>query len=420
MTDYVLILLSLVLSAFYSGAETVLVSVNRLKFEALERLGVKGSFRVISLIEEPDRFLITCVVGTNIANVAWSSLVAIKLEPYLAGPLIAVVSTAVLLVFGEVLPKTIGRSVADLVAIPVSRIVTFFEYVFYPVTALLRLVGTALVRLLGDHTRTIESVISRRDLEYLFAAGSTSKALERQERAFITRLFRLGHQRVRDVMVPRTEIVGVRLDQPCYALRKKFEDTGLSRLLVYGENLDDVKGFVHVLDLFREPKRWQDMIRPVLAVPENITTVELLRRMRDERVSMAVIVDEYGGTEGIVTMEDLVEQLFGEIHDEFDYDERWVRRLGDRSFIVKGRAEIGYLNETFGLGLPRGDYATLSGLLNELAGRIPRVGETFTVGKWRVRILSTSRKRIEWVRLDPLETQEEDGPKQEAHESDGD
>ncbi len=402
--DYLLIALSLFLSAFYSGSETALVSVSRLKFEALRRLDVPGAELVVDMMRQPDRFLTTCVVGNNVAIVAWSSLVAMKLEPYLSGVAIVTLSTALMFLFGEVLPKTLGRSLANRVAISFVRWIRYSELVFYPLTILLRAIGRVAARLAGASSGGLKIGVTRKDLEFLLVSGEKSGPIERQERAFITRVFRLGHQRVRDVMVPRTEIRAVRIDEKFHRVRQKFEETGFSRLLVYGEDLDDVKGFVHVLDLFHEPKRWQDVIRPVLAVPESVSTVEVLRRMQAERVSMAVVVDEYGGTEGLVTIEDLVEQLFGEIHDEFDYDERLVRRLGENSFIVRGRAEIAYLNDTFGLGLPVGDYATLSGLLNELAGHIPKPGEEFEIGRWRARVLSTSKKRIEWVRLDSVDS----------------
>jgi CBS domain containing-hemolysin-like protein len=402
MSSELLIVLSLILSAICSGSETVLVSLNRLKFEALQRLGVSGARLVVSFRDSPDRFLATCVVGNAIATVAWSSLVALRLEPYLDATWIAFLSTATILLLGEVFPKSLGRSVADRVAIPTSRMVLALEVMLYPLVWLLRGTGQVALRLTGAKARGERILVTRGDLEDLFVLGEKSGVLERQERTLVARLFRMRHQRVRDVMIPRTEIEAVRVDEPLYAVRKRFEETGFSRLLVYGKDLDDVKGFVHVLDLLREVREWQSAIRPALAVPESARAVQVLRRMQAQKISLAVAVDEYGGTEGLVTLEDLVEQLFGEIRDEFDYDERLVRRLGERTFIVRGRAEISYLNEAFGLDLPTGDYATLSGLLNEVAGRIPQPGDVFRIGRWQLRVLSTERKRVEWVRVEPL------------------
>lgn len=405
MIDLLGILLSLVLSAFYSGSETALVSANRLKFEALRRLGSRRGKRVVKLLEEPDRFLTICVVGTNIAVVAWSSLVAIRLEPVLASSTIVLVSTAVMLVFGEILPKTLGRSLADRAAGWIAVGIAASEILLYPMVWFVRVIGRALARVFGGgrEGQGMQFLLSRRDLEYLLASSEGTAHVEEEERAFITRVFRLGHQRVRDIMIPRTEIEAVRIDEPLARVIQKFKSTGYSRLLVYGENLDDVRGFVHVLDLLKKPDRWQDVIRPVLAVPESLSSVELLRRMQREKKSMAVVVDEYGGTAGLVTLEDLVEQLFGEIQDEFDREDRLVRRLGPRSFVISGRAEVAFLNETFGLGLPEGDYATLAGLITEKAGRILAPNEELVVGDWRIRVLSSSPKRVEWVRLDPVQ-----------------
>ncbi|MDZ7374546.1 MAG: hemolysin family protein [candidate division KSB1 bacterium] len=407
MTETLLILLALALSAFFSGGETVLVSLNRLKFEALQRLRVKGAKRVVAFRNAPDRFLATCVVGNTIATVAWSSLLALKLDPYLRETVIAVVSTAGILLLGEVLPKSLGRASADRIAIPVAGLVTFFEYVLSPVVLLLRGVSRVAIKLVGLSPREAEALITRKDLEQLFAPEGREGVLDRRERVLISRLFRLGHQRVRDLMIPRTEIEAVRLSDSVHAVRRKFEESGYSRLLVIGKDLDDVKGFIHVLELFHNPEQWRSAIRPVLAVPENALAARVLRRMQRERVNLAVVVDEYGGTEGLLTIEDLVEQLFGEIRDEFDEEERLVRKLEENSFLVSGRAEIGYLSEAFGMELPRGDYATVSGLLNELAGRIPRVGEVFRAGPWSFRVLSTSRKRVEWVRIDRVSSQDD-------------
>ncbi len=404
MIDLLGILLTLVLSAFYSGSETALVSANRLKFEALRRLGSRTGKRVVKLLEEPDRFLTICVVGTNIAVVAWSSLVAIKLEPVMASSTIVLVSATVMLIFGEILPKTLGRSLADRSAGWIAAGVAVSEVLLYPMVWFVRAVGRVLAKLFGAKPggAGMRFLLSRRDLEYLLASSEGMAPVEEEERAFITRVFRLGHQRVRDIMIPRTEIEAVRIDEPLAKVIQKFKSTGYSRLLVYGDNLDDVRGFVHVLDLLKKPERWQDVIRPVLAVPESLSSVELLRRMQREKKSIAVVVDEYGGTEGLVTLEDLVEQLFGEIQDEFDNEERLVRRLGPRSFVVSARAEVASLNETFGLNLPEGDYVTIGGLLTERAGRIPAPNEELVVGEWRIRVLSSSPKRVEWVRLDPV------------------
>ncbi len=404
MIDLLGIFVALVLSAFYSGSETALVSANRLKFEALRRLGSRTGKRVVKFLEEPDRFLTICVVGTNIAVVAWSSLVAIKLEPVMSSSAIVLISAAVMLVFGEILPKTLGRSLADRAAGWIAAGVAVSEVLLFPMVWFVRGVGRGLAKLFGTKRNGagMRFLLSRRDLEYLLASSEGTAPMEEEERAFITRVFRLGHQRVRDIMIPRTEIEAVRIDEPLARVIQKFKSTGYSRLLVYGKDLDDVRGFVHVLDLLKKPERWQDVIRPVLAVPESLSSVELLRRMQREKKSIAVVVDEYGGTEGLVTLEDLVEQLFGEIQDEFDEEDRLVRRLGPRSFVVSGRVEVAMLNETFGLNLPEGDYVTIGGLLTEKVGRIPSPGEELVVGDWRVRVLSSSPKRVEWVRLDPV------------------
>ena len=405
MIDFLGIFIALIFAAFYSGSETALVSANRLKFEALRRLGSRRGKRVVKLLEEPDRFLTICVVGTNIAVVAWSSLVAIKLEPVLASSTIVLVSTVVMLVFGEILPKTLGRSLADRAAGWISVGIAASEILLFPMVWVVRVIGRGLARAFGGgrEGRGMQFMLSRRDLEYLLASSEGTAHVEEEERAFITRVFRLGHQRVRDIMIPRTEIEAVRIEEPLARVIQKFKSTGYSRLLVYGESLDDVRGFVHVLDLLKKTQRWQDVIRPVLAVPESLSSVELLRRMQREKKSMAVVVDEYGGTAGLVTLEDLVEQLFGEIRDEFDREERLVRRLGPRSFVISGRAEVAFLNETFGLGLPKGDYATLAGLITEKAGRILAPNEELVVGDWRIRVLSSNPKRVEWVRLDPVQ-----------------
>ena len=234
----------------------------------------------------------------------------------------------------------------------------------------------------------------------LIREGEQAGLVDVEERGLISRLILRGNQRVKEIMIPRTEITAVKRSEAVGRLARIFETTGYSRLPVMGEDVDEIVGMVTAKDvLLEKPKRLKPILRDVLFVPESRVVASLLREMQDRRMGMAVVVDEYGGTAGLVTLEDIVEEFFGEIQDEFDEESDLYRKIGLHQIDVNARVRIEELNERFGLKLPEGEYQTLGGLLMDRMGRIPKRGERVEMATCSLVVLSASSKKLNWVRV---------------------
>lgn len=395
-----LLIISLLLNAFFSGSETAFVTVSRIKLEIWKRKKVKGAGHAYDFASKPERFLTTTLIGNNITLVTFSSLAAIYLEKHLSELAILVVVSSFLLVFGEILPKTVFRELAHSLILKVSLLMKGFYFIFYPVAALCSWVSIRLVRLAKADREEMGSFFSKRDLEILIREGERDGVIEREERKRISKLFDLGKRRVKEVMIPRTEIVAVEIEDPIHEVRKTFQRSGYSRLPVMDKDIDHIVGFVHARDLFQEPKDLRSVIRDVMFVPESKRCIDLLREFRTSKTNLAMVVDEYGGTAGLVTLEDIVEEIFGEIKDEYDYDRKLYRTSADGSLIVNARAEIEEINEKFNFNLPKGEYETLGGLIINTLRRIPKKGEVLDLPNCKISILQASPQKVDLVKIE--------------------
>lgn len=407
----------LLLSAFFSGSEIAFVSASRVRVEARAATGGAASRVVRGFLENPESFLITTLVGNNLALVLYSSLMAIELEDgihafWLAnlGSGIAVdaasiasqtiIATFFVLFIGEILPKSIARQAANQTVFLVALPLKVFYYLLLPVNKVSGWVSFGLLRLLGQVPGKGQRVF-RREFEATIRESTNSGQIELDDEhsRLLTNVFRISKLRVKESMVPRTDIEGIEGDVSVDALRDRFVATGLSKLPVYEDNIDNVVGVVFSYDLFRRPKSVSEMIRDVRFVPETKKSRDLLTEFLEDNVSIAIVIDEYGGTAGLVTIEDLIEELTGEIHDEFDIAEFVARKLDDRTFVVNGRAEIAELGATHGLDLPDGDYETVAGLLLEHLGYIPIAKEECSIGDFHFTILKARSNRIDLIKI---------------------
>lgn len=420
-----LIVLMLGVSAFFSASEIAFVTANRLKAEVrAHREGMVG--RVVrEFIRDPGRFLTTTLVGNNVALVLYSMLVALYLEPPLAslftgwfgpeGPIELLVlgtqtliAALVVLIFGEIIPKSLAREPADGVVFAVALPLKLTYWLFLPIIALAGWISRRLALALGVPTDTFQQFL-RRDYEAVVResreAGSLD--LDEEESTILTNVFEFQATRVKDVMVPRTAIEGVPEGAALDLVRERFIETGFSRLVVYRDNVDHIVGMVKAHDLFVQPDTLAAITREVPFIPEAKRAKDLLAEMLQSGSPLAVVIDEYGGTAGLVTVEDLLEELFGEIRDEYDEPEVEARRVDDGVYIVGGRAETHLLNEEFGLSLPVEDgFETIAGLMLDRLGTIPEVGQELVVGRYRLAVLDASAHRIEQVRVTLLPPEE--------------
>lgn len=403
----VLILL-IVLSAFFSSAEFAFVVANKIKFEIKARKNNLAGKTALYFFNSSQMFFSTILIGNNIVNITFASVITLFLGYYfhLSDLGILFISTSVLLFFGELLPKYLAREMADRVLMVTIVPVRAVSFILYPVVRLTSLVSKFFSR--GENLReeSINMLFSREEIQMLVKESQEAGLVNESETDILTRIIELGDQRVYEVMRPRTDIVGVEISSTLDEVLQVFIDSGYSKIPVYEENLDNIKGVVLAYDLFKNPQNLAAVMRPVIFVPDTKKSTEMLREFSTKRVSFAVAVDEFGGTAGILTMEDIIEELLGEIRDEYDTDDEICRNVGENTYLIGGKVEIDYINDQLNLNIPEGSYATIGGYITSHIGRIPQQGENLTIERYKILIIRSTNKRIELVRVTVI-TEEE-------------
>lgn len=412
------IVAALAFSALFSGSEMAFVSANKLKIELKKK---KGSYRSLILsgwYDGPNNFISTMLVGNNIALVIFTYLMGQLLSPVLSQMLgiseesisqvllQTVLITVVVLLFGEFLPKTLFRLFADdflyQLAIPLRSL----QFLLFPFAWTMTKASDLTLRLLfKKRVAPTEQILTRLDLEN-FVRESRSDAQEEIDKDLFGKALNLREVRVRESMVPRTEIESIDVSASIEELVELFQKTRLSRLLVINEDVDNVLGYVHHQQLFEEPKSIKQLALAIPFVPETMYVTELMNKLIKEKMSIACVFDEFGGISGIITLEDILEEIFGEIEDEHDQGDHIEEEFGDGAFLFSGRLEIDYLNEKYGLFLPEGEYHTLSGYLVTTTEDIPEQGEILELGDYRFIIELVSNTRIETVKIETIKKEE--------------
>ncbi|MEI8201808.1 MAG: hemolysin family protein [Bacteroidota bacterium] len=415
--DYWIILLTLLLSAFFSGIEIAFVSSNKLKIEMERNRGTFGSNALSRLIKSPTNVIGALLLGNNIALVLFSMSMANVLDPlmsahlplYLASGfwkllLQTVLSTLIILFLAEFSPKLIfslsPNSFLKALVLPLQ----FFYYLLYPFVFLT--VGIAEVMLKWVCKIKLEKkeyVFSHADLDHFFQEYSENNENIEENKPEI-QIFKNAMEfrdvKLRECMLPRTEIVAIEDNDSISSITKKFIETGYSKILVYNNNIDNIIGYVHSFDIFKKPKAIKDIMRPILIQTETSLAHKTLDIMLNERKNIALVLDEFGGTSGIVTMEDIIEEIFGEIDDEYDTEQLTEKKVNELEYIFSGRQEIDYLNQKYNFDLPVSDeYETLAGLVMHYFERIPLPHEEISIPFYKFRILQASNKMIHQILL---------------------
>ncbi len=396
-----IILTTLFLSFYFAGTETAFISVNKVRVELWRRRNLKVAEIIHRFLKIPERFLYTTLVGNNISNVAFATFATIYFNQYLDTGTTWLIITITTVLIGEIIPKALFRNLADWIIRYIAYPLEGFYYLFYPFIWITSMVAQSILRLFGHSPEELHQFYSARDIEILLKESQESiKQRKRAEGEYLEKFLELRDLRVRDAMVPRAEIVGVPYNISISELAKVFMEHGFTRLPVYKENLDNIIGIVYVKDLFKKPRSLKSILHSPLFVPETKRALALLKEFRLKNITMAIVVDEYGGTAGLVTLEDLLEELFGEIEDEFDAQTVLIRKIKDGIYHVNARIEIDQLNENLGIHLPKGDYETLAGFILSHLGHIPRREESFEYNNIRFVVTKTTRRKIEWVRIE--------------------
>ena len=423
------IIVILLLSGFFSGMEIAFVSSSKLRFE-MDREEQGFSSRLIDTFYlHPNSFISTLLVGNNIALVVYgilmakivNALILIPLgihQPYGNCPndalcllLQTLLATLIVLVTGEFLPKTLFRidpnRMMRIFALPAY----FFYIILWPVSKFTSSLGKCLLWMVGAKVKkaTPEKTFTREDLDYLIQSN-IEKAADDEDIEDEVKIFQnaldFSSIKVRDCIVPRTEITAVSTETSLQELRMQFVESGHSKILVYKEDIDDIVGYIHTVEMFRlgENEDWTKHIRDVSIVPETMNAQKLLGIFISQKRSLAVIVDEFGGTSGIVTMEDLVEEIFGEIEDEHDSKSYTAKQTAPGEYLLSGRLEIAQANELLDLDLPESDeYLTVGGLILHEFQNFPKVNEPVRFGHWEFRVTKKTTTKIELVQLRVLE-----------------
>lgn len=405
----VIILTTLVLSAFFSGFEIAYVSSNKVHIEILKKQEGLIANILTRLTYRPSKLLATMLVGNNVALVVYGfemgKVMTLLLPPFFQNVLWhTIISTLIILITAEFMPKVFFQIYANqllkLFAIPAY----FFYLLFYPFSSFIIWISDFVLRVFfktkGDYVPLSFTKVELVDYISEQMGNAPKKEEVDAEVQMFQNALEFSGVKAREIMIPRTEIVAVDLNETIENLIATFVSSGFSKILIYNENIDDIVGYVHSFDMFKKPKTIKEVLIPVVTIPETIQINEVLNLLMRKRKSMAVVLDEYGGTSGIVTLEDIVEELFGEIEDEHDKDKFIEEKISDDEYLFSARLEVDYINETYHLNLPESEeYETLSGLIVLHTEEIPTQGETISLSPFVFSIEACSQTRIETVRI---------------------
>lgn len=418
MDTYIYLLITMAFSAFFSGMEIAFVSVDKLRFEMDRREGLTS--RIISyFLRNSNNFISTMLVGNNIALVIYGILMAQIIKVHLLGDLISndfvevlvqtIISTLIILVTGEFLPKTLFKINPNLVLKVCAFPLLVCYVILYPVSRFASGLSYLFLRMFGMKLNKDASAkaFGKVDLDY-FVQSSIDNAEDEEELDAEVKIFQnaldFSSIKIRDCIVPRTEVVAVDLTTSLEELKSLFVESGISKIIVYDGNIDNVVGYIHSSEMFRNPADWRNNVKEVPIVPETMAAHKLMKLFMQQKKTIAVVVDEFGGTSGIVSLEDLVEEIFGDIEDEHDNTSYVCKQIGEDEYILSGRLEIEKVNETFDLDLPdEDDYMTVGGLILNRYQSFPKLHEVVTIDKFQFKIIKVTATKIELVRLKVVE-----------------
>jgi CBS domain containing-hemolysin-like protein len=416
MNPLVIIPFAILLAAFFSAMELSFIASNKLRIELDRKQGHFGSGIVSVYTHNPGQYIATMLIGVNIATVIFSMLSADLLERWLANLIPSdlvifiiqtVITTFIILVFADFLPKSIVRinpnSFLKLFAVPT----TVFYYLFYPVSKLTLWISNLFMRLFfgirPERKEQENRIFTRVDLDH-FVNDLVETEEEKEEEYNSLRIFQnaldFSSVRARECMVPRTEIVALPVGSTTEELKQQFIESGHSKILLYREHLDNMVGYYELKDILHEPSDIETGMRKLPVVPETMTANKVLKLLSEAKKSIALVVDEFGGTSGIVTIEDVLEEIVGDIEDEHDTSDLIDKKISDKEYIFSGRLDIDYLNEEYELRLPESDeYTTLAGLLLYTHGNIPHLQENIRVGRYIFTVIRGSTTKVELLKL---------------------
>ncbi len=391
-----LFIVTLILSAFFSASETAYVSSNRMRFQ-LKALDKSKTNPFVFLLSNAQKFLTVTLVGNNIVMVSCSTLAIMIFSPYAAETLVIIFTTIGLLVIGEILPKSIARQIPNLYIRLTIPVMFFFFILFYPLIKLAEIISQFIISLFKGEGSAVNNFFRKKDIPILLREYFSAKTVGDQDRQMISRAVKINDIQISEIMVHRTDISGIEFETLKRDIYKIFTQTGFSRLPVYIHDLDRIIGFLYFNDLLGDFKSIKKIIRPALIMPKTVTAIKALNTFKKEGKSIAIVIDEYGGTAGLITVEDIIEEIFGNIDDEYDYKTTTIKKFNDESILAVGRTEIKELNEKYKFDIPKGEYVTIGGFIERRLGHIPLPGEEINLPTCKIIVTKTTQTRIREV-----------------------
>ena len=410
-TYLIYVIITLLFSAFFSGIEIAYISANKLQIELQSKQGALSGKVLSSLKKRPGQFIGTTLMGNTISLVLYGIFMAYLLEypldawlpPGLNNEVVVLllqtlISTIIVLITAEFLPKSLfmlnPNNMLSIFAIPFLGIYYLMYPVVWAVVGLSRFFITKILRLEYSEDRPVFTVTDLNSFIQNHMNQTKSEGKAEIDTKIFDNAVEFKTVRVRECMIPRTDIVSVEVEDSIEDLKEVFAESGHSKIIVYRETIDDVIGYCHQLELFKKPKTIEEILTPIIIAPESALANELLIQFIQERKSLALVVDEFGGTSGIVSMEDIIEEIFGEIEDEYDSDDLIEQKIGDQEYLLSARHEIDYLNDKYDWDLPIGDFETISGLILSHTENLPKKGESVTIEAYTFTVVSRQDHRI--------------------------
>ncbi|MDD2995417.1 MAG: HlyC/CorC family transporter [Bacteroidia bacterium] len=413
MENIPLILWTLAFSAFFSGMEIAFVSSNKLRFELDKKQRSLASSILSVFYRNPQQYISTMLVGNNICLVIYGLMMADLLTPglsFLGNQFIitlvqTILATIIVLITGEFVPKTIFRVNPNLWLKLFSWLLMFFYVILYPISSFSTWASVKLMKLsgVGFNSSAQENVFSRIDLNYLIQESFENKETEKEfdnEVKIFQNALDFSKVRLRDCSLPRTEIIALEYNTDVEVLKQTFIETGLSKIPIYKNDIDNIIGYIHSSEMFEHQKDWRKYINQIPIVPENMAAQKLMKLLMLQKKSIAVVVDEFGGTAGIVTLEDIIEEIFGEIEDEHDVRDYTAEQTAENEYLFSGRLEVKTANQKFGLNIPESDeYETIAGFILHHHQHFPKLNEVIRIDNFNIKCIKVTNNRIELVRI---------------------
>ena len=406
--ELIVIIVGVIGSAFFSSSETALTSLNVFKIRQMEENGVENSSLVRKLTDDIGKVLTTILIGNNIVNIATTTVATIFFTDFF-GPSGAIISTIVLtltiLIFGEVTPKNIASSSSEKVALKVAKPIKFFDFILKPMSFFLQAITNFLTRLLIGENAKKGDLVTEEDLKTIVDVSEEQGVINDQESEIINNVFEFGDSDVEDIMTARTNMEAIAVDTEDRELKDFLKNCKHSRIPVYGKSIDNIIGILHMKDIvafIAEDKALniEEMVRPAFYVYDNMHIFDLFKSMRGENVSLAIVIDEYGGTSGIVTIEDIVEELVGEIEDEYDTHLESILKINDKEYLVNPSIHINDFNDYFDTDLAQIKNDSIGGFLIDKIGRIPKLGDSIEEEGIKITVVQINRYKLEMLKVE--------------------